>query len=73
MKKSNRSTKALDPPRPTRTIAPVKDKPDLLPVAPVNLSRERLMDGVSTTTEVLNEILQQQKRPEPVRHWGINE
>ena len=73
MKKSNLSSKAMDPPKPVRAIAPVSEKQDLLSAVPVNISRERLMEGASATTEVLHEILHHQDRPEAVRHWGINE
>ena len=68
MKKSNHSSKALDPPKPVRAMTPVKEKQHLLPVSAANISPERVMDGVSITTEVLNEILQRQKPPEHMRH-----
>ena len=73
MKKSNRSSKALDPTKPVRAMTPADAKHDLLPISAVNISRARLMDGESTTTQVLNEILQRQKLPDAMRHWGINE
>jgi hypothetical protein len=71
MKKPNRSAK--DPAKPVRALAPVTDQQDLLSTSPSNISRERIMDGAATTTELLNEILQRQKQPEPMRHWGLNE
>jgi len=39
----------------------------------VSLSPERIEDGVSTTTELLSEILNQPERDYNSRHWGINE
>ena len=73
MKKSNRDTKGLDSPEPDRETASGKDEEKLQTAAPNNISRERISDGASTTTEVLSEILQRHKRAESVRHWGINE
>jgi hypothetical protein len=73
MKKSNHHTKAMDSPKPNRAIAAANETQNLPPVPPLNISRERLMDGASTTTELLSEILQRQKRSESVRDWGINE
>ena len=38
-----------------------------------NLSPERIMNGASTTTTLLNHILAQQQEFHELRHWGINE
>jgi hypothetical protein len=73
MKKPMHSTKTQDPPKPVRGTTLVGKKQDLLSDSPVNLSRERLIDGTLATTEVLNEILKNQKPSEAMRHWGINE
>ncbi len=37
------------------------------------LSTERILDGASTTTALLNEILAQREEQLRFRHWGINE
>jgi hypothetical protein len=37
------------------------------------LSPERITDGVSTTTNLLHEILAQNPASHHWRHWGINE
>jgi len=73
MKNTKSITKALDPPKPFLASAPAAEKKDQLRVSPFNISRERLMEGASKTTEVLTEILQRQSRIEPAHHWGINE
>ena len=73
MKKSNRDSKGPDSPKPVRAAAQATDKEKTQTAAPINLSRERIIDGASTTTEVLSEILQHHKRAESARHWGINE
>src|SRR5438270_13470742 len=73
MKKPNHSSKPLHSPKPVRAIRPTSDNAGPQPASPSNISRERLMDGASATTEVLSEILQHQKQTEPMRHWGINE
>ena len=38
-----------------------------------NLSPERLMDGASTTTALLSQMLAQQGERHQLRDWGINE
>ena len=39
----------------------------------VSLSPERIRDGTSAKTEVLNEMLEREHRSYHLRHWGINE
>jgi len=73
MKKSNRDSKGPDSPKPVRAAAQATEKEKTQTATPINISRERIMAGASTTTEVLSEILQHHKRAESVRHWGINE
>jgi hypothetical protein len=73
MKTSNYSSKALDPPKTVRAATPANEKQHPPQASSVNISRERLMAGASTTTEVLHEILQHQNPSEQMRHWGINE
>jgi hypothetical protein len=73
MKKSNRDSKGPDSAKPVRAAAQATEKEKTQTATPINISRERIMAGASTTTEVLSEILQHHKRAESVRHWGINE
>jgi hypothetical protein len=39
----------------------------------LSLSPERIEDGATTTTQVLNEILEREETNYYSRHWGINE
>jgi hypothetical protein len=39
----------------------------------LSLSPERIRDGTSAKTEVLNEMLEREHRSYHLRHWGINE
>lgn len=39
----------------------------------VSLSPERIRDGTSAKTELLNEMLEREHRSYHLRHWGINE
>ncbi len=48
------------------------DKGNKLPVE-ANLSPERIMEGASAKTALLNHILAQQEEFHELRHWGINE
>src|SRR4249920_3365964 len=59
----------LNRPKSAQAITPVNEKPDPLPVVPFHISRERLMEGISTASEVLNEILQRHRELESMRHW----
>jgi hypothetical protein len=73
MKKTNHRTRPLDSPKSREASPPVRKTASVPATKATNMSPERLMDGVSTTTELLNGILERQKQPEPMRHWGINE
>lgn len=66
-------TKALGPPKRIRALSPENAKPALLDPDALNMSRERIMEGVITTTAVLSEILEKANRPQSMRYWGINE
>ncbi len=68
MKSSIHHSKNLDPPK---AQGPSIEEPPSATTS--NMSRERLMEGESTTTTVLTRILQKENRPESRRHWGINE
>ena len=71
--KRNRSVgKLTDPAKPVRGITLSDEKENKLPVEP-NLSPERIMEGASTTTTLLNQILAQQEKTHQFRHWGIND
>ncbi len=72
MKKSRSGAKAIGSvePVPQATIA-VATETELLVES--NLSPERMMEGVSTTTALLSEILAQQSGTHQLRDWGINE
>ena len=39
----------------------------------ISLSPERIRDGTSAKTELLNEMLERENRSYHLRHWGINE
>ena len=39
----------------------------------MSLSPERIRDGTSAKTELLNEMLEREHRSYHLRHWGINE
>jgi hypothetical protein len=52
------------------TVSSQKEK--ILPVES-DLSPERIVNGVSTTTALLAQILAQQEEPHQFRDWGINE
>jgi len=39
----------------------------------ISLSPERIRDGTSAKTELLNEMLERETRSYHLRHWGINE
>jgi hypothetical protein len=56
---------------PAISLAPEEQEP--LQNASVSLSPERITEGVTAKTEVLNEILQQHERVDYSRNWGINE
>ena len=68
MKKARAIHKANDPP--TKRTAPFRDEETQESRI---LSTERILDGASTTTSVLNEILAQRDEQLRFRHWGINE
>jgi hypothetical protein len=71
--KRNRSVgKLTDPAKPIQGITLSDKTENKLPVEP-NLSPERIMEGASTTTTLLNQILAQQEETHKFRDWGINE
>ena len=72
MKKSRSGAKAIGSaePIPQATIVGAGETQLLVES---NLSPERMMEGASTTTALLSEILAQQSGPHQLRDWGINE
>jgi hypothetical protein len=72
MKRTRSVAKAIEPARriPTATL-PGEEKNEV-PVES-NLSPERMVQGASTTTAVLSQILAQQEALHQLRDWGINE
>ncbi|MND00742.1 hypothetical protein D3C83_194630 [compost metagenome] len=54
-------------------MTPSDKEQDTLPLESLNLSPERITDGASTTTNLLNEILARDENTYRWRHWGINE
>ena len=73
MKKTRSVDKASGPARPIPGITLSDEKDNKLPDESLNLSPERLMDGASTTTALLTQILAQREEFHPLRDWGINE
>ena len=63
---------ATDPGKPMQGITVSAQKEKILPVESY-LSPERIVNGVSTTTALLAQILAQQEEPHQFRDWGINE
>jgi hypothetical protein len=58
-------------PKPTEASKPGAATPP--PGETLNLSPERIEDGASAKTEVIEEILAQTEETTGLRHWGINE
>ncbi len=65
------SAKATDPPTHVTPIASLSKEEELMTPGSLNLSPERISDGASTTTKVLEEILTRDRSG--YRDWGINE
>ncbi len=65
MKKAPTATRATD----SEESVPIKHKK--LSAEKLDLSPERIAQGVSTRTVVLTQILEREQRS--FRHWGINE
>ncbi len=72
MKKTRSVAKAMMPATQTQGLTLSDQKETQAPVES-NLSPERIMNGASTTTALLSQILAQQEEFHEVRHWGINE
>jgi hypothetical protein len=72
MKKNRSVGKLTDPAKPMQGIPLSAERENKTPVES-NLSPERITHGVSTATELLNQILAQQEEIHKFRDWGINE
>lgn len=72
MKKNRSLEKATHPAKPIQGITLSDEKGNKLQ-GDSNLSPERIMDGASTATALLNQILAQREALHQFRHWGINE
>ena len=72
MNKAPIGPKAVGPPQSIQ--AAPRDKERVSPEREtLSLSPERVARGRSTTTTVLQEILDRAEKPPHLRHWGINE
>jgi hypothetical protein len=72
MKKSRSVSKAIEPAGPSQAHTLSDDKEKRLAVES-NLSPERIMDGASDTTILLNQIHAHREELHQLRDWGINE
>ena len=72
MKKSRSGAKAIGPAKLIPQVTLAGETENRLPVES-NLSPERMMEGASTTTALLNQILAQRQEVHQLRNWGINE
>jgi hypothetical protein len=72
MKKNRSLEKATDPGRPMEEITLSAHRDNKTPVES-DLSPERIMDGASATTALLNQILAQRAELNQLRNWRINE
>jgi hypothetical protein len=72
MKKTRSVAKAIESAKPIPRVMLADEKENENPPES-NLSPERMMEGASTTTALLNQILARQEVFHELRHWGINE
>jgi len=73
MKKTRSAEKAAHPSKPIQGIPRSNGKEDQLAVESPDLSPERIREGASTTTPLLEQILAQSEDLHPSRYWGINQ
>jgi hypothetical protein len=73
MKKNRSLEKATDLAKPMQGIPFSDEKENKLPEESLNLSPQRIMDGASIKTALLNQILAQREALHQLRDWGINE
>jgi hypothetical protein len=72
MKTSRSLGEATEPAKPIQGITLSDEKEKKLQVDS-DLSPERIMDGASTATALLNQILAQRQALHQIRDWGISE
>jgi hypothetical protein len=72
MKKNRSVDKRTDPAKPIQGITFSATTQNALSSEP-NLSPERIMEGATTTTALLHQILATQEETHRFRDWGINE
>jgi hypothetical protein len=72
MKRTRSVARAIGPAKPIQGLVLSEEVETQLQVES-NLSPERIMDGASNTTALLNQILAQQEELHQLRDWGINE
>ena len=73
MKRARSVARPVETSKPTQVLALSDEKENELPNESLNLSPERVMEGASTRTALLNQILAQQEGLHQLRDWGINE
>jgi hypothetical protein len=73
MKRNRSVDKATDPVLPRQGSIFPEEKASEMPNESLSLSPKRIMEGASTKTTVLGQILAQQSEYHELRHWGINE
>ncbi len=73
MKKTRSAEKSNDPSQLAQGIPFPEAKENHPADDSLNLSPERIMEGASTTTPLMEEILALPEEVHPSRHWGINE
>ncbi len=72
MKKTRSVAKAIEPPKSIQGLTPSDENETQLAVES-NLSPERIMNGASATTALLNQILAQREELHQIRDRAINE
>ncbi len=73
MKRTRAVGKATEPAKLVPTVSLLEENASSLPDESLSLSPERLMEGASMKTALLNQILAQQPEFHQLRDWGINE
>jgi hypothetical protein len=72
MKRTRVVAEATQPGKPIQGTSLAAQQEGEFPIES-DLSPERIVDGASATTAVLNQILAQREAHHQVRDWGINE
>jgi len=72
MKKNRPVTKQVGPPEANQGLT-LSDREENKPSIESLLSPDRMAEGASTTTALLDQILAQREENRQSSHWGINE